>query len=134
MKNKGFTLVELLAILGVLAVITLITVPIIDSTIKKNKEKLYNSQINSIKASLKTWGDDNIESLPVDENTPLNITLGRLKSDGLVDIDIKNPKTKKCFPNNMILTIKKTGNGYEYFVDAESGDERADDCSIPTTE
>ena len=96
--------------------------------------KLYNSQINSIKASLKTWGDDNIESLPVDENTPLNITLGRLKSDGFVDIDIKNPKTKKCFPNNMILTIKKTGNGYEYFVDAESGDERADDCSIPTTE
>ena len=95
MKNKGFTLVELLAILGVLAVITLITVPIIDSTIKKNKEKLYNSQINSIKASLKTWGDDNIESLPVDENTPLNITLGRLKSDGFVDIDIKNPKTKK---------------------------------------
>ena len=54
MKNKGFTLVELLAILGVLAVITLITVPIIDSTIKKNKKKLYKSQINSIKASLKT--------------------------------------------------------------------------------
>ena len=77
---------------------------------------------------LETIGDE-LREKGVNESNIIFIHLDKKQY-----IDIKNPKTKKCFPNNMILTIKKTGNGYEYFVDAESGDERADDCSIPTTE
>ena len=38
--KKGFTLVELLAILGLLSVITLITIPAVDGVIKKNKQKM----------------------------------------------------------------------------------------------
>ena len=44
MKNKGFTLVELLAIIVIISVITLITIPIVKNIIDESKE---NTAINS---------------------------------------------------------------------------------------
>ena len=47
--KKGFTLVELLAVIILLGVIGLIVVPSITKTINNSKEDLYNDQIGKIK-------------------------------------------------------------------------------------
>ena len=41
-KNKGFTLVELLAIIVILAVVSLITVPVVTNIIKQSRNCNYN--------------------------------------------------------------------------------------------
>lgn len=131
MKNKGFTLVELLAVLAILSVVTLIAVPTVDLTIKKQRENLYKSQIRTIKDGMKTFGVDNVELLPKTNGDVLELNIGFLKVTGFLDEELKNPKTRKCFPNDIMLTIKRTGNNYEYFVDEESGTVTDNDCKIP---
>ena len=130
MKNKGFTLVELLAIIGILSVITVITIPTIDSTIKKNKEKLFNQQIETIRNGLKTWGDANVDRLPEESGDTLTLNLGYMKAEGFVKPDLVNPKNKQCYANDIKLYIKRVNENYEYIVDFESGSEATEyDCN-----
>ena len=130
MKNKGFTLVELLAILGLLAVITLITIPAVDGIIKKNKKKMYEEQIETIRNGLKTWGDANVEMLPEESGDILTLNLGYLKAQGFVKPDMVNVLNEMCFPNDMSVSIKKVNENYEYIVDSGSGSEpTVRDCS-----
>lgn len=51
MNNKGFTLVELIAVLAVMLTILLIAIPSISSTIDRNKENLSSKSIDIIKAA-----------------------------------------------------------------------------------
>ena len=43
--KKGFTLVELLAVITLLGLLSLIVVPVVDKIIKDNKEKLYQTML-----------------------------------------------------------------------------------------
>jgi len=120
-KKKGFTLVELLGIIVILAVIILLIVPIVDTNLQKNKEELYTTQIENISLALKNWGAENMFNLPNDEGGAITVTLGQLKQAGFIDEDVVNPITGECFPNDMLLTITKKGNNYEYEVLTDSG-------------
>lgn len=59
MNKKGFTLVELLAIITILGLIGLITLPITGSIIRDSEKKTFNETLNSIIESAKIY---NIES------------------------------------------------------------------------
>ena len=133
MKNKkGFTLVELLGVITILGILALIAMPTIDAITTKNREKVYNTQIETIKNGLKTWGDGNALSLPENSGEYLMINLGILKKAGFVDEDIKDPTTDACFSNDAVLTITKVGSGYSYHVDEESlKGGTSDDCEAP---
>jgi len=120
-KKKGFTLVELLGIIVILAVIILLIVPIVDTNLQNNKEELYTTQIENISLALKNWGAENMFNLPNDEGGAITVTLGQLKQAGFIDEDVVNPITGECFPNDMLLTITKKGNNYEYEVLTDSG-------------
>jgi len=48
MNKKGFTLVELLAVIIILAAILVIILPSVSRTLKKSKNTIYDIQINDI--------------------------------------------------------------------------------------
>ena len=48
MKKKGFTLVELLAVITLIGILGLITVPIINNTIKSSRKKAFKETLNAI--------------------------------------------------------------------------------------
>ena len=118
---KGFTLTELLGVIIVLGVIALITFPIVNNTIKSNKEKLYNSQLEEIKLAAEKWAYANLNILPSNENESITVTLLELKKAGFVSIDSRNPKTGELLPNDMVVTITLKNNNYDIFVDGNSG-------------
>lgn len=116
MKNKGFTLAELLGVIIILAVIGLITTITITNSMKNSKEKLYNIQIDNIIVGAKTWASSNVFRLPENDGEYITITLGELKQSGFVEDDITNPISNEPFDNSMQIKITKIGNNYKYEI------------------
>ena len=137
MKQKGFTLVELIAVLVVLGLIGLIAVPTVNSSLKKYKQSLYNDAIKNIEQAAKNWGADNIGKLPnasVEESSvtmsypdidveqkfsTLQIRVRDLQEKGYIGSEIKNPTKGSNFCNCAIVTITKTNTGYTYQILAD---------------
>ncbi|MFA5604029.1 MAG: prepilin-type N-terminal cleavage/methylation domain-containing protein [Bacilli bacterium] len=114
-KNKlGFTLIELLAVMLLLGLIFLIAYPGVDNYIKEARDKMYNDQVNNIVLSTKNWAIDNKLSLPKNDGEAITITIGELTDQGYVEVDIRNPKTKKIISINSYVKITKNGNLYDY--------------------
>lgn len=128
MKKHGFTLIELIGVITILGILVLIVSPIVRGVTENSKETLFEAQIESIKDGLKNWSIANAQSLPQEEGASITITLGQLKTDGFIDINLKNPKNNKCFNNDMILTITRYQKNYIYGVNYEENSE-TNECS-----
>jgi len=122
MNKKGFTLVELLAVVVILALIATLASTSIINVVKTSKSDLYDAQIELIKEAAKAWGAENLNLLP-NSGKCKYITLNDLKEYGLLDKNMKNPNTNKEFENlNIKITSENTKYGtlnIEYIVDSD---------------
>lgn len=114
MKNKGFSLVELLAVIILLGILAVILVPNMYSHLQDSKDDLYDTQVNIIKEAAKNYVADNIENIICSsDGSSEDISLYDLQSGGYLKEDIKNPKTNKNFDSNQtvkVTCIEKTNN------------------------
>ena len=61
MKNKkGFTLVELLAVIVVLSLVMIIAIPAITKNTSSAKEAILKTKVNLIVDESVIWGEDNL--------------------------------------------------------------------------
>lgn len=111
--KKGFTLAELLGVLVILGAIMLLIIPLVSSILKNSENDLYEKQIENIKLSLSSWMSNNQKP---NNGEYITLSLSQLKEAGLVNLDIKNPKTNELFPNDMILKIMNNNGNIEYQV------------------
>ena len=112
MKHKGFTLVELLAIITILGVIATIITPIIQKSLKANKEKVYEIVVEQIENHAKDYSMQNTSVLPDNEGEKKVIKLSDLKKAGLLEIEVINPMTNNFISNESIINITKKNNNY----------------------
>lgn len=115
MKEKGFTLTELLGVITILAILALIAIPTIDKHLKEGNKELYDSQIKAIESSAQMWGTDHVSELP-DTNESKTIPLSKIQQDGYIGWDLKNPKTGEPFDSNLQIKITNMNNKYKYEV------------------
>ncbi len=84
-----------------MAILVLVAIPTINKVTNQSREELYQSQISSIIVSAKNWGSKNAKFLPDQDGELITVTLGQLKVEGFVDENVKNPRTKKLFPDDV---------------------------------
>jgi len=92
MKNKGFTLVELIATLIILSIVALIVTPNILVSISDYKKQVYDNNIESIKGAAISWAADNVtyEYFPSDETISLLVPISELIEDGHLDENVRD--------------------------------------------
>ena len=59
LNNKGFTLVELLAVLVILIAISSIAIPTISSSMDRNKKKQFNAKVKLVENAAELYVTDN---------------------------------------------------------------------------
>ena len=116
MNKKGFTLVELLAVIVLLGLVALIAAPAITGIIKKSKDSLSDSQKTSIELSAKNWATDNMLKLPKHDGQCICVSLRTLQAGGYADLEVKDPKTGD--PMDVIVTITRDEKMLLYEVDS----------------
>lgn len=69
LNYKGFTLVELLAVIAIMGMLAVIMVPTISGVIEENKENSKKNLENSIKSSARAYISDNRYEISLDNNS-----------------------------------------------------------------
>ena len=116
MKKKGFSLIELLAVIVILAVLALITIPIISNVIKSAKKQAFKLSVQQVSDNIffhynKDWllegmNEDKIFDFDTRENLGLLTVQGQLPTSGSISI---NPRGKISINvNNGVYCAVKT--------------------------
>ena len=127
MNKRGFTLVELLAVIIILSLLALLTSTAVTKLVKDSKGDLNMTQVELIKSAAQTWGADNLTGLPAAGECSY-LTLANLKDYGLLDSNLKDPNTNEKISDDLkikILTTKNQNSGKlitTYEVNPESVD------------
>ena len=116
MKKNGFTLMEVLAVIVILTLMGMIIIPIVENSINSGKDELYIAQIDSVKASLKKYAIEEINAKIKNPYDTIYLSLYQLKIAGFVSLDIKDPRTEKLLPEDMLLKIEKREKSYVYEI------------------
>lgn len=127
MNRKGFTLIELIAVIVVLSLIALVVFPAVNSVIKNSKEKAYKQQIATIIKATKQLSYEHSQSLPDEVDgasteielrcltegciyNGVQINGGYINEDELID-----PRnTSKNLNGVVVITYHSNQYNYEY--------------------
>ncbi len=144
LNNKGFTLVEVLAVIVILSILMAIMVPSVSNILKKNRENNYKDLKSSIVSAAKVYLSDNRYEVTISSciNNKANITSindialidSKLKIKTLVDAGnlkttsagkILNPKDKTSLDlNNSYIIVRYLCNkkSFEYELENNNKD------------
>lgn len=131
MMKKGFTLVELLAVITILGLLGLIVGLSITSSIRGVRKETSETQKNNILTAAKNWAADNIYILP-DVGDSMVVSLHDLIAEGFMEADKDNQISdvengKMLSKLRTTVTITNNNGDYEYTLDIKYGE---DDVNI----
>lgn len=116
--KKGFTLVELLAVITIMGVILLISVPNITKSLKQTTSNQYAEFVSDIFLATESYITSRSDSLNLN-NGNLTISVERLIKSGYFKSTTINPKTnEKVNINSYVIVSLNSDNTYKYtYVD-----------------
>lgn len=118
MNKKGFTLVELMAVLAVIALLAVIIFPVVTGTIKDTKKDTKKMQEASVKEAATKYVADNVGTNLFFSSTEETVTLQSLIDNGYLKGDFEDPTNgKKYNLTASKVTITKNDNSYNYKIE-----------------
>lgn len=123
--KKGFTLVEVLAVVVILGLLVAIISPVVNNLLGDSEDVLRDKQVDSIVKASKKYMVEHSELLP-EKSDSTAIYISDLIDNGVIDNDeVINPKTKEEMNGCVVVNYNESFNQYEYNY--------RDDCSINIT-
>lgn len=105
MNDKGFTLIELVAIVLVLVAIFLVSFPSLLNLSKKDEERKYDSMVETLCLAGDTYIKNNSKDFKdmIIPNNHIEIDINELMVYGIVKTNTTNPKTNKSVENDKLI-------------------------------
>ena len=113
--KKGFTLVEVLAIIVILGILAVIIAPVVQKGLNSNYDDVLEIQKKNIIKAAKDWSLEHPGRLPVNSGDVATISLGELKK-GYLDLDVKNPKSNKIWVDSSYVLVTNDNGNYTYKI------------------
>jgi prepilin-type N-terminal cleavage/methylation domain-containing protein len=112
-NKKGFTLIEVLAVITIIGVIALITTPIVDRAIQRTGQKVFITNEKSLASATENYFSNNLTKLPANISDKDVIFLNELVVEGYIKPikDIKN-KDNEC--DGYVVVEKTKSYMYDY--------------------
>ena len=104
MENKGFTMIELLAIITVLATILLVSFPTLINMTRRDKERKYSDLEKTLCKAGETYIYNNKDLFPEINKAEeiFYLRISNLMEEELVNKSETNPKTEKSITSNLL--------------------------------
>lgn len=108
MNKKGFTLVEIMAVLIVMGVLLAVTVPSVFNSIDRKKNKEHDDIVKEIEeaAELYITQNEDVKNF-FDSTNNINISYDILVSEELINGNQLDPKTKEKWNRNSYVNVVK---------------------------
>jgi len=125
MNRKGFTLVEIMAVIVIFGLLISIIVPIVSNLLKDSEDTLHDEQIDMVVKASQKYMVEHSELLPEGSDYSA-VYIDDLINSGVIDNDkVIDPKTKEELEGCVIVNYNDSFNQYEYNY--------RDNCSINIT-
>lgn len=112
-KKKGFTLVELLAIIVILAIIAVIAIPSVKTIINNSKTRTYLNNEERLVDAAKLYLTRNTDKIPKDIGNTTEIKLSDLQASKYIG-EIKSVFNKNNNCNGYVIVSKVADQKYDY--------------------
>ncbi len=131
MNKKGFTLVELLAVVVILGILMTISIPAVSKWIDKGKATNLDSQKETLIMATKSYAQANRNNLPKAIGDHKTVTASELKQNNYLEKDIINGNKESCMAESKVEIYKISSNSYSYIGYVYCGKEKAVQTTLP---
>lgn len=114
MKNKGFTLAELLGVIVILGLICLVAFPPILNSIKKSKNNISEATKQVIYGASNAYINNHLSQFTMTENSAYCIRIQTLIDSKVLESDLKDPNTNRKIDPNLYVKVLVKNNEYNY--------------------
>ncbi len=131
--KKGFTLVELLAVIVILSLLALLTSTAVAKILSNAKSDLSNVQTKLLESAAKSWAAEYMNELPSNDGQCKYLMVKDLIENGLIDSNVVDPSTSKNIPDDLKIKItSKIGKYGNVLLTYEVNPDNTTGCIRPT--
>lgn len=113
--NKGFTLVEVLAVVAIIAILAVAVTPLVSNYMQKGKDKYDDSLSDQFILAGKDFFSTFTNKLPKKKGESALVSLAELKALNIVKGDFIDSNNTKCSDEDSLVMVTNLGNNkYEY--------------------
>lgn len=123
-SNKGFTLVELLAVIVIIGILLAVSITAIVHFIDRAKDEQKKNQEKTLAMAAENYLQDNRGQLPKSIGETTTIPISILKEYKYITEDIKNGSNESCMENSYVTVYKESKTKYIYKAHLYCGKEK----------
>ena len=121
--KKGFTLIEMIAVVGIIAIMSLLVMPAIINQVGEKKDDLSNAEIDLIATAADLYFNNNVSTYPKQVNAVYCVKLDDLINSGYLKKPLKDIKTGTLIDTSRLLMVEVNEYGeYDNYEILEKGE------------